>query len=250
MASGKVHGLISGAAGVIAAWATYRITGDAIQGAAFGGACMAGILLSPDLDKKAPTKSHDGIQKGLGITIASVWWILWLPYAVIMKRHRAFLSHFPVVSTIGRIGYLGSVVGLILFIIAKLGVLASINGILAGLGAEFVFFQTIQAWSAVATSGETAWVWQGLIYVTVIIFALSMIGVDCEERVQKALFWIATGIGLAALAASSALEGWGDQSLSLWAWAFIGLSLSDTLHALVDWYVPEPGWNRRLVFMK
>ena len=66
--------------------------------------CVSGIILSPDLDQEGKTHSENVIfrmLKPLGV----VFFLYWYTYAVIMP-HRHFLSHFPVVGTLGRLMYL------------------------------------------------------------------------------------------------------------------------------------------------
>ncbi len=76
-----------------------------------GGYLFSGLMFGPDLD----TYSRQYQRWGM------VRW-LWLPYRSSM-RHRAFLSHGPVVGTIVRLVYL------LIWLIALLGVIALVSAI-------------------------------------------------------------------------------------------------------------------------
>lgn len=90
---------------------------------------LVGLVINPDLDQdgltiaetiftKIPTPAVRGkgvvravrwlvrvAIKGVGTTLTGIWMSVWGIYAVIMP-HRHFLSHFPIVGTVGRIIYL------------------------------------------------------------------------------------------------------------------------------------------------
>jgi uncharacterized metal-binding protein len=86
------------------------IIGAAIDHSFLGGlacslGCLAGIPLTPDLDQEGISTSEYWIIKwtcGLGF----LWTMLWFPYALACP-HRSFVSHFPIVSTLIRLLYLG-----------------------------------------------------------------------------------------------------------------------------------------------
>ena len=72
--------------------------------------CVAGIFLTPDLDQEGLSSSESWVIKatlGLGF----LWVMLWYPYARLCK-HRAPISHWPLLGTAGRLAYLGLFVGL------------------------------------------------------------------------------------------------------------------------------------------
>jgi uncharacterized metal-binding protein len=71
---------------------------------AMAGGCLAGLLLTPDLDVDTGSDSDDWIRRLFGRGPAIVWWILWRPYSYLIP-HRSPLSHFPIVGTVIRLGY-------------------------------------------------------------------------------------------------------------------------------------------------
>lgn len=66
--------------------------------------CLSGVLLSPDLDVDTGYYGLHVIRAIWGEAGAAVWRAFWLPYAKIMP-HRSIASHFPLVSTAVRLGY-------------------------------------------------------------------------------------------------------------------------------------------------
>ncbi len=113
MPSGIVHARASLALAASAFGLGWGATGDYRNGLAGAFGCCLGILLTPDLDQESISTSEYALIKwtmGLGF----LWTLLWYPYARACK-HRSFLSHFPVVSTLGRLAYLGLFVALGLY---------------------------------------------------------------------------------------------------------------------------------------
>lgn len=105
MPSGKVHtGMTIGAAATLAVcmwqagydFETIRLT---VQG------CLTGVILSPDLDVDGGFLGHSLVRKFFGEIVERIWRAFWLPYAIFFS-HRSDGSHFPVISTLGRVGYL------------------------------------------------------------------------------------------------------------------------------------------------
>jgi uncharacterized metal-binding protein len=74
---------------------------------AFAGGCLAGVLITPDLDVDEPTRSHYVVGKTFGLLPFVIWRLLWLPYGKLIG-HRAFISHFPIVGTSVRLLYLAA----------------------------------------------------------------------------------------------------------------------------------------------
>jgi uncharacterized metal-binding protein len=66
---------------------------------------LTGIMLSPDLDVDAKNLSYTYIRKRLGRLPELAWTWLWHFYRKSIK-HGSELSHFPVISTLGRLAYL------------------------------------------------------------------------------------------------------------------------------------------------
>lgn len=90
MASGKTHALCSIA---------LTVPTTIVLGPFAGIGCIAGVLLTPDLDHHAST----GLEK---VPIVGwLWQALWTPYERWLP-HRELLSHLPVVGTFIRCAYL------------------------------------------------------------------------------------------------------------------------------------------------
>lgn len=103
MSSGRVHTLsaITLATGfAVGALATYDM--DSMQ-YAYG--ALAGILVSPDCDVDKGFVAYGYIRQRLGDWAEFVWDRVWYMYRRSIK-HGSELSHFPVVSTLGRLAYL------------------------------------------------------------------------------------------------------------------------------------------------
>ena len=122
MPNGKVHGAI----GVTVA-VTLEIAGVGMlamgapvewgQLGALGVGLVLGILITPDMDIDHRTEEEKRFfewpKKVLGKTLGTpvgwvlgtIWMLLWLPYAWIMP-HRSKLSHWPVLGTLIRAGWL------------------------------------------------------------------------------------------------------------------------------------------------
>ena len=66
---------------------------------------MAGCLISPDADVDSGAIADYYIRVYTGRIVETMWTMLWTVYRKAFK-HRSFLSHFPLVSTIIRIAYL------------------------------------------------------------------------------------------------------------------------------------------------
>lgn len=67
--------------------------------------CLAGILLTPDLDILTMTKSEWLVVRWLPV-IGWLWLAIWDLYARLLP-HRNALSHLPILGTTGRMLYLG-----------------------------------------------------------------------------------------------------------------------------------------------
>lgn len=71
------------------------------------GCAVLGVVISPDLDLPGLTEAET-VWKRLpfpfGQLMSGVWYTLWLPYATVC-RHRG-ISHWPLIGTLTRIGYL------------------------------------------------------------------------------------------------------------------------------------------------
>lgn len=112
MPDGKTHTfatlLVAGAAG----YGSYHYHYLAMpQALALAGGVLAGLILSPDLDVDGFTMSNY-YASGLGRLPAMTWWLLWRPYAWVVP-HRSPLSHWPLLGTVLRLGYLWGVIYLV-----------------------------------------------------------------------------------------------------------------------------------------
>ena len=106
MASGKVHALDCVIVGVGMGATGFLVTRDPTSAACLVGGGFLGIIITPDLDVDAGCISYRVVDWFIGVPAGLVWRLIWLPYA---KRlgHRSFWSHFPIVSTLIRLVYLG-----------------------------------------------------------------------------------------------------------------------------------------------
>ena len=101
--NGKAHATASLAASL----PTGLIVGLALGpdvGLCAAGGCLVGIFVNPDLDQLTIERAEWKIIKWLPV-IGWAWLMLWDIYARVCK-HRGVLSHFPIVGTLGRVGYL------------------------------------------------------------------------------------------------------------------------------------------------
>ena len=111
MPSGRTHARDSLLLSALAFGVGSKAGLELVEAGAVSLGCLAGILLSPDLDHDSVTiseslllRSPSWILKGLGV----VWRIIWWPYGKLMP-HRSFWSHFPVVGTTIRLLWLGAI---------------------------------------------------------------------------------------------------------------------------------------------
>ncbi len=105
MPSGKAHNVsitALAAALPIAALAAGLPFGRA---AALSAGCLAGMLISPDLDVDHGSISHRLVRRSLGCLPGALWKLFWLPYARLIP-HRSWLSHGPLIGTLLRLIYL------------------------------------------------------------------------------------------------------------------------------------------------
>jgi uncharacterized metal-binding protein len=103
MPSGHTHAAISSLAAVSLWMFVHGI--DRPEKLALVGGCLAGILITPDLDFDEPVRSHYVVERSFGFLPGLAWRLLWLPYSKVI-RHRSPLSHTPLLGTMLRLAYI------------------------------------------------------------------------------------------------------------------------------------------------
>jgi len=115
MPTGRTHAAIT----VLAAGGLYYLSTQAGYNRdvtiALAGGCMAGVLITPDLDVNQPVRSHYVVKRKLGSLAAAVWWLAWYPYGRAIN-HRSWISHAPVIGTALRLAYMGLIAWLVLVV--------------------------------------------------------------------------------------------------------------------------------------
>jgi uncharacterized metal-binding protein len=76
--------------------------------------CLAGVILSPDLDVEHRTRSEYLVYRYLGRFLGAAWFAFWWPYARLIP-HRHPFSHWPVMGTLLRIAYMYVLGGILWF---------------------------------------------------------------------------------------------------------------------------------------
>jgi uncharacterized metal-binding protein len=114
MSSGKVHALATVAAAGIATPALALLAGQPVTtAAAFAAGCLAGLVVTPDLDVRyRDTHAETVVRRSGGCVAGALWNLLWLPYAYLIPRHRHWSSHAPVIGTALRLVYLALILAL------------------------------------------------------------------------------------------------------------------------------------------
>jgi uncharacterized metal-binding protein len=112
--SGKVHSALtlSTASGVLAPHFIWMAGGNPFN---YLAGCLIGIMVMPDMDVDRGNISDAYIRKVFP-PAQWLWRILWTPYSVTVP-HRHFISHFPIVGTLLRIGYIFLIVNILIWII-------------------------------------------------------------------------------------------------------------------------------------
>ncbi len=107
MPNGNVHALSTTLIGGIVSPLLVLSVGQPTPVAvAFAAGCLVGIVVNPDLDVRTGSHSYDVMKKTGGSLVGRLWRLLWQPYARLIPSHRHPLSHFPVLGTILRLGYM------------------------------------------------------------------------------------------------------------------------------------------------
>lgn len=100
------------AAGVVVRGATISSNNEWAIWAAVG--AFAGLVVEPDLDQDAQAAPLSTMRETGGDFLARVWQLYWTPYAKAIP-HRSWLSHGPIVGTLGRAVYLAPLYSLPLY---------------------------------------------------------------------------------------------------------------------------------------
>ena len=105
MPSGRIHSASSMVVAISGA-TTMLLLNRGIEGiAGVGTGALIGILLSPDADVNGGSIADYYIRRYSGVAVEVAWDSIWTVYRKVCK-HRGFISHFPVISTVLRIAYL------------------------------------------------------------------------------------------------------------------------------------------------
>jgi len=118
----------------------YSIQETLLSALALSAGTLAGLFLTPDLDIDAGSMSEEEVRK-ISPFGENIWWIYWYPYRILIP-HRSFLSHFPIIGTLGRLFYLSIpylVVTGITYVVAP-----DVFGLLAFAGLWLIFFPYFQ----------------------------------------------------------------------------------------------------------
>lgn len=97
------------ALGVIAPYAIVQLNGNPYY---YVAGCLVGLLVMPDMDVNGGNISDFFIRK-MSRLAQGFWRAFWHPYAILVP-HRHFISHFPVVGTALRIGYIFLIINIIM----------------------------------------------------------------------------------------------------------------------------------------
>lgn len=103
MADGKTHEADSVAIAIPLGLIIGGLTGEIPLGLAAGIGCFCGVILTPDLDVDTSTRSK--AKMVAASPLGWLWVFYWYPYAKAIK-HRAWISHLPIIGTIIRVLYL------------------------------------------------------------------------------------------------------------------------------------------------
>lgn len=120
MPSGRVHSATTAMLSAGLYYASYRAGYPLASSMALAGGCLAGILLSPDLDVDGQTISNHHARRLGGCAFGLAWSLIWRPYAALIP-HRSPLSHAPLLGTALRIAYLLLIAQLIVIVFRLTG---------------------------------------------------------------------------------------------------------------------------------
>lgn len=104
MPDGKTHAALSAvtAAALYGAGSLSGLPGEVSL--ALAGGCLAGVLVTPDLDVNDRIYAHHLVRREAGRLPALLWKSFWMPYSRLVP-HRHWISHTPLLGTGLRLGY-------------------------------------------------------------------------------------------------------------------------------------------------
>lgn len=113
MPGGKVHTALtlSTISGVLAPYAVVNLNGNEWT---YVAGCLTGILIGPDMDVDRGNISDYMIRK-VSRPAQFLWRLFWTPYAL-LTPHRHYISHFPILGTVVRIGYVFLILNFLIFL--------------------------------------------------------------------------------------------------------------------------------------
>lgn len=118
----------------------YPVRDTIFSALALSAGTLAGLFLTPDLDIDAGSMSEEEVRR-ISPFGENIWWVYWYPYRILIP-HRSFLSHFPIIGTLGRLLYLSIpyliITGITYFIAP------GVFGLLALAGLWLIFFPYFQ----------------------------------------------------------------------------------------------------------
>jgi uncharacterized metal-binding protein len=114
MPSGKAHTALTLAAlsGLVAPYAVVNLNGNIYS---YVCGAIAGILITPDLDVDKGNIADTMIRR-VSRPAQWAWRVFWQPYGWLVP-HRHFTSHFPILGTSLRIGYIFSIINILLWVV-------------------------------------------------------------------------------------------------------------------------------------
>ena len=127
MSKGIVHRITTISAAAIGGTVLFKAGAMPLdQAVAFASGCATGVLLTPDLDLVAGSDGQNMARRAFGWALSAIWRLYWIPYSLVIP-HRSFLSHGPVIGTIGRLIYVSIPAILIYLGLLKLSIVPQVQ---------------------------------------------------------------------------------------------------------------------------
>lgn len=115
MPSGRIHSTATVMLAAAGVYLSLRSGSPAAQTIALSAGVLTGLVLTPDLDVDEGCTSTRIIRQTFGRFAARLWYLFWLPYSLAIP-HRSSLSHFPILGTAIRLGYVAALPLLVYFL--------------------------------------------------------------------------------------------------------------------------------------